>query len=81
MLADMTVINPETIFDGIKTVHPEAQPFRFRDLSEFPELMKTDQILDPTRTKAISVMSVFSFKCVTQPELDLLLAACPPTIS
>jgi hypothetical protein len=61
MLADMTVINPEGIFDGLNTVLPEAKPFGFRDLSEYPELMKTDQFLNPARARAISAMNVFSF--------------------
>ena len=79
MLTDMTVLCPESACSGLPTgigvikTRPDAVTFGFRPLEDFPDLMKTEQFLDETRTKILGELTVFTLANIDNNDLISLL--------
>lgn len=51
----------------------DCMPLMFRPLSDFPELLKTDEYIDDERTKVLSDLTAFHFVATDYQELTKLL--------
>ena len=71
MLTDMTVLKPESACsnDAVIETRDDASSLCFKPLNLFPELLRTQQFLDDSRTKLMTEMTVLSFRNLSNAHL------------
>jgi len=76
MLTDMTVLKPESACSGDAAIatRADATSLCLRPLNAYPELLRTQQFLDDSRTKLVTEMSCLCFKNIDNEDLKAMMA-------
>lgn len=76
MLTDMTVLKPESACSGdaVIATRDDATPLCLRPLNAYPDLLRTQQFLDDSRTKLVTEMTGLSFKNINNEDLKAMMA-------